>query len=501
MPSLGADMVEGTLLHWLVHPGDVVHKGDVVAEVDTTKAAIEVECFDDGVIGSILVSEGSKVPVGTTLATIETATEAASAASPARPRTEGGAASAEVPAHTAGMASPAERVRPELISSGGVSKDNGARATPLIRRLADEAGIDLTTIRGSGPGGRIVRADIEGAISTGERAAPRVDRAATGRGDGAPAVGPPAPPRERVAPREDTEHLSPRRDVARASGYARRLAAESGIGLANVSGTGPAGAVRARDVHVADADHISTRDSVPSQPRRAAPDVAAEVPQHDPIAVRKLIAAAMTRSKQTVPHYYLSGTIDMDAASRWLGETNRQTPVPARILSPALLLCATARAAKKVPQLNGHWLDDEFRPASAVHLGVVVSLRGGGIMVPTIPDADTLAPSTMMEALRGVVGRARTTRLRSADAVPATITVTNLGDLGVDSVFGVIAAPQVAIVGFGAVTERPCAVDGLLGVRPQVIATLSADHRASDGAVGARFLNTISDLLQHPEEL
>lgn len=498
MPSLGADMVEGTLLHWLVHPGDVVHKGDVVAEVDTTKAAIEVECFDDGVVASILVPEGSKVPVGTTLATIETASEAQSAASPPRPPSEGGEAA---PAHTAGTIGRAKPTQPAPISGAGVSRDNGSRATPLIRRLADEAGIDLATIHGSGPGGRIVRADIEGAISTCERAQPRGDRAATSPADGAPAVGPAAAPRERAAPREGVEYLPARTDVARASGYARRLAAESGIDLASVSGTGPAGAVRARDVRATDADSASARESLSRQPSRATPDVVREVPRHDPIAVRKLIAAAMTRSKQTVPHYYLSATIDMDTASRWLGETNRQIPVPARILAPALLLCATVRAAKKVPQLNGHWLDDEFRPASAVHLGVVVSLRGGGIMVPTIPDADTLTPSAMMEALRGVVGRARTARLRSADAVPATITVTNLGDMGVDSVFGVIAAPQVAIVGFGAVTERPCAVDGLLGVRPQVTATLSADHRASDGAVGARFLNTISDLLQHPEEL
>ncbi|MGW4356815.1 2-oxo acid dehydrogenase subunit E2, partial [Nocardia sp. NPDC004582] len=234
-------------------------------------------------------------------------------------------------------------------------------------------------------------------------------------------------------------------------------------------------------------------------PEAAAPH--RDAPQHDPAEVRKVIAAAMTRSKRTVPHYYLSSTIDMTAARDWLADHNRRVPVADRILPAALLLAATARAAAAVPELNGHWIDDEFRPAAAVHLGVVVSMRAGGIIVPTIPDADRLALPELMSALRGVAERARAVRLRSTDATPATITVTNLGDLGVDSVFGVIAAPQVAIVGFGAVTERPCAVGGLLGVRPQLTATLSADHRATDGAIGARFLHAVDTLLHTPEEL
>ncbi|MBF6137342.1 2-oxo acid dehydrogenase subunit E2 [Nocardia otitidiscaviarum] len=218
-------------------------------------------------------------------------------------------------------------------------------------------------------------------------------------------------------------------------------------------------------------------------------------------AVRAMIAAAMTRSKQTVPHYYLSSTIDMAAAVGWLRETNRRLAVSERVLPAALLLRATALAARKVPDINGFWVDGRFEPAERVDLGVVVSLRGGGIIVPTVPRADTLSVPATMAAVRGIVARSRDGQLRAADATPATLTVTNLGDLGVDSVFGVIPPPQVAIVGFGAVTERPCAVDGLLGVRPQVTATLSADHRASDGAVGARFLHTLSELLQHPEEL
>lgn len=473
-------MVEGTLLHWLVHPGDVVHKGDIVAEVDTTKAAIEVECFDDGVVGSILVPEGKTVRVGTPLATIE----------------------------------PAESVRGAPVSGPDGVRRVGLSATPLIQRLAQDAGIDLATLHGSGPGGRIVRADVENAISTGLGAPPRSAPVAAGFAEGVPA-GERTAPQEGVGTPPSVQRPSPRTAVARASGYARRLALESGVELADVSGSGPGGAVRARDVRMAGVvpePAPATEQPAPTQTAdmaepapgltaARAPEIGAQAPPRDPGAVRKVIAAAMTRSKRTVPHYYLSSTIDMDAAQRWLEATNLRVPVRARLLSSALVLCATARAARRVRALNGHWVDDEFHPASAVHLGVVVSLRGGGIMVPTIPDADALAPPAMMDAMREVVGRARSARLRSADTVPATITVTNLGELGVDSVFGVIAAPQVAIVGFGAVTARPCAVDGMLGVRPQLTATLSADHRASDGAIGARFLNIVAELLQHPEEL
>ncbi|MGY2124234.1 E3 binding domain-containing protein [Nocardia gipuzkoensis] len=268
--------------------------------------------------------------------------------------------------------------------------------TLRLRRLAQEAGIDLATLHGSGPGGRIVRADVEAVISAAERAAPR--RVAAGLDDQVP-LG------ERTKPQEGFDAPkgpSLRTGAARASGYARRLASGSGVDLANVSGTGPAGAVRARDVRTAGVGPgpaSSAAESAPAPPVGETRERAAEAVQHDPVAVRKVIAAAMTRSKRTVPHYYLSSTIDMDAALRWLEDTNRRAPVTARMLSSALLLCATARAARTVPDLNGHWLDDEFRPASDVHIGVVVSLRGGGIMVPTIPDAGALAPPAMIDFL------------------------------------------------------------------------------------------------------
>ncbi|MDX3242161.1 2-oxo acid dehydrogenase subunit E2 [Streptomyces sp. ME18-1-4] len=209
----------------------------------------------------------------------------------------------------------------------------------------------------------------------------------------------------------------------------------------------------------------------------------------------------MSRANRDIPHYYLSTTMDMAAATDWLHEHNRRSPVGERLLPAALLLKAAALAAREVPELNGFWTDDHFTGGEGVHLGVAVSLRGGGLVAPALHDADTLGLPRLMAGLKDVVARARTGRLRGSEVSDATITVTNLGDQGVETVFGVIYPPQVALVGFGRVVDRPWAVDGLLGVRPVVTATLSADHRATDGAVGARYLSAVSRLLQNPEEL
>ncbi|MEU7143916.1 2-oxo acid dehydrogenase subunit E2 [Nocardia sp. NPDC046473] len=475
MPSLGADMEHGTLLQWHVKPGDTVHKGDIVAEVDTAKAAIEVECFDDGTIGEILVPEGATVPVGTVLATIEPvgAKPAVVDAPPARPKHGRPKTSRSLRRDGAGKTAAVSPVVPHIL------------ATPLIRRLAEEAGIELSSIHGSGHDGRILRADVARVVA---------------------AQAPPPPlPTAQVA----TDTVRPAH--VRASGYARRLADEREIDLSSVPGTGPDGAIQADDVRAArtptvalDADvrmPVAEEESAGHETAQPARTRQPAAPQHGQADMRRAIAAAMTHSKQTIPHYYLSSTIDLAAATAWLREVNQAAPVPDRIIMAALQLRAVALAARKVPAVNGYWADDEFQPADTVDIGVIVSLRGGGIIAPTIAGADTLAVREVMVQLRGAVSRARSGRLLSSDTAAATITVTNLGEMGVDSVIGVIAPPQVAIVGFGTVGERPCAIDGLLGVRPQVTVTLAADHRASDGAVGARFLNTVAELLQHPDQL
>jgi pyruvate dehydrogenase E2 component (dihydrolipoamide acetyltransferase) len=185
----------------------------------------------------------------------------------------------------------------------------------------------------------------------------------------------------------------------------------------------------------------------------------------------------------------------------WLGSENLKRPLAQRLLPAALLLKAAALAVREVPEVNGFWIDDGFRGSDAVHLGVAISLRSGGLVAPAIHHADLLGLDDLMAALRDLVMRARGGLLRGSELSDPTITVTNLGEQGVSTVFGVIYPPQVALVGFGAIVERPWAVGGLLGVRPIVTASLAADHRASDGHRGGRYLAAINRLLQQPEQL
>lgn len=217
--------------------------------------------------------------------------------------------------------------------------------------------------------------------------------------------------------------------------------------------------------------------------------------------MREAIGALMARSKREVPHYYLQHEIELSRALEWLHDANLARPVTSRLLPSVLLLSAVARALVDTPSLNGFWVDGSFVPGSGVHLGVAIALRGGGLIAPALHDADQRSLDEIMEGVHDLVQRARAGTLRSSEMSDPTITVTNLGDRGVDLVHGVIYPPQVALVGFGIVRERPVAVDGLLGVRPTVLATLAADHRASDGHLGARLLRQIEDLLQNPETL
>lgn len=444
MPSLGADMDEGTLVEWLVKPGDQIHKGDVIAVVDTAKAAIEVESFSTGTIEKLIVAQGEVVPVGTVLATIDE--------------------------HVAGEAAPKARRKPRPKAKSVPPAGQVHTGSPLVRHLAEELGLELEQVHGTGLAGSITRADVDRT---------RAERAGT--------VRPPSKQRTpRASPSTGTrQHVTP---------YARRTAAELSVDLAAVAGTGPAGAVRAADVRLAaEAQRAAARPPVPAATAMSA---AARVR-----ATRQVTARLMARSKREIPHYYLSDAVDLSRAMAWLHDRNRELEVTERLVPAALLLKAAAVAAARVPQLNGFWIDDQFVAADGVHLGVAISLRGGGLVTPAIHDAADLSPLDLMIRLRDLVSRARTGRLRGSELTDATITVTNLGDQGVEMVYGVIYPPQVALVGFGKVTERAVAVDGLVGAHPVVMTTLAADHRATDGYTGARFLTALSDLLQRPEDM
>ena len=376
MPSLGADMTHGTLVQWNVKPGDAVKRGDIIAIVGTDKADIEVEVYETGTVRTLIAQPGEKLPVGAPLALLEVPGEVAP---------------------SAGVPSPTPVPTPQ-------------------------------------PAGRI--------------------------------------------------HASP---------LARKLAEELGVNLANVQGTGPDGIIESHDVERAAAKPAA----------RAAPAVqhAAPAAAEPPSGMRRAIAAAMARSNREIPHYYLSTQIDMSTAIGWLEQTNRQRSIEKRLLPAALLLKGVARALVEVPELNGYWVNDQLKASAEIHLGVAVSLRTGGLMVPTIHSANQRSLNELMTDLRDIITRTRAGRLRSSDITDSTITITNLGDLGVETVYGVIYPPQVALVGFGKIVERPWAAHGMLGVRPVLTATLAADHRATDGRRGAQFLDILSSVLQKPETL
>ena len=281
----------------------------------------------------------------------------------------------------------------------------------------------------------------------------------------------------------------------RSSPAARQRARELGLGLEALHGTGPHGAIVLRDVHAAPAP----APMPPTPPPPPPPAVRATPPTASPM--RDAIAAAMSRAKREIPHYYLAQTISLKRALAWVSEVNSHLPIDQRILPGALLLRAVAIALWDVPELNGFWIDGAFRASEEVHLGTATSLRTGGLIAPALLDADEKPLDQLMAELRDLVARTRAGRLRSSELTSATITVTSLGDRGCEAVWPVINPPQVAIVGFGAICQRPWVEGASVVPHPTVVATLAADHRVSDGHRGGLFLTAIDHLLQEPDKL
>ncbi len=290
-----------------------------------------------------------------------------------------------------------------------------------------------------------------------------------------PPAMPPSLPAQRPAPAP-----TPAARAVRVTPAARRRAAALGIGLERLRGTGVDGA-------------ICLADLPQEAPRRAA--------GFDPQAMRRAIATTMSRAKREIPHYYLAETVDITAALRRLEGVNAGRDAPARLLPAAMLLRAAALAVAQTPELNGFWEEDGFRPGNGVHVGWAVSLRGGGLLAPAIRHADRLSLDDVMAAMRDLVARARGGGLRGSELTGPTITVTSLGERGAESVLPIIHPPQVAMLGFGRIVERPWVVDNAVVPRRVVTITLAGDHRASDGHRGGLLLARIAALLQTPEAL
>lgn len=381
MPSLGADMEAGTLVEWLVKPGDKVKRNDVIAVVETQKGLIDIEVFDEGFISELLVKETEKVPVGTVLALINPG--------------EIDHANSEINAQKL-------NVTEEAILSKTINvAKHTIKASPLAKRIAEEKGIDLTNVIGTGEDGAITKDDVENEITN------------------------------KIAP------------IAK--------------------------------------DLVTAEQKTNNNMRMA-------------------VAAAMAKSNREIPHYYLAQKVDMSKALTFLRESNSLKPVKLRQLPVVLLIKAVAKALIDVPDLNAYW-ENGIQIKTDINIGFVVSLRNGGLMIPAIQNADKISTDEIMAKLNDIIPRARTMKLRSSDLSESTITITSMGENNAETVFGIIYPPQVALVGFGSIIQQPWVENGMLGIRPVINVTLAADHRATDGATGSRFLMAIKAHLQNPEKL
>jgi pyruvate dehydrogenase E2 component (dihydrolipoamide acetyltransferase) len=385
MPSLGADMEAGTLVEWRKKPGDTVKRGDIIAEVETQKGLIEIEVFDEGIIGELLIKEGAKIPVGTVMALIN-------------PSGNELKKKEITPEQTAIAIQPTEEKIIEKVTEK-TFEARPVKASPLAKRMAAENNIDLSQIQGTGEEDAITKEDVENAIAQ----------------------------KEKIAQSEEKN-----------------------------------------------------------------------IPQVQ--AIRSAVAAAMSKSNREIPHYYLQKRIDITKALVWLREANSKRPIQKRLLPAALIIKATAKSLVDFPNLNATW-DKGLQLKKEINIGFVVSLRAGGIIVPTIHNANLKNVSEIMEALNDIIPRARAMKLRSSDLSDSTITITSLGEGGADVVFGVIYPPQVAIIGFGGSSQQAIVENGMLGIRTVFTVTLAGDHRATDGLTGSDFLVTLNKHLQNPESL
>jgi len=307
-----------------------------------------------------------------------------------------------------------------------------------------------------------------------------------GRAEGpAPTAAPAAPGTGGGGPDEARFRISP---------AARRRARELDVDPASLHGTGPGGAITLEDVEAARREPSPAPAPAPA----ASPAGAAEA---DKAGMRAAIAAAMSRSKREIPHYYLSTQVDVAAAVDWLAVHNASVPVTERLLFAALLLKALALTCRGTPGFSGFHRDGRYEESPAVHVGVAVALRGGGLVAPAIMDTADKPLAGLMEEFRALVTRARAGRLRASELAAPTIILTSLGEDSVDAVFPIIQPPQVAIVGAGAIVERPWVVDDKVVPRQVLTLSLGADHRVTDGRLGAQFLARLARRLGEPASL
>ncbi|HXQ50959.1 MAG TPA: pyruvate dehydrogenase complex dihydrolipoamide acetyltransferase [Stellaceae bacterium] len=434
MPALSPTMTEGNLAKWHKKEGEKVRAGDVLAEIETDKATMEMEAVDEGVLGRILVPEGTQgVKVNQPIAVILGEDEDAKALDVKRPAAPAAAHAPQPPPQpspaTRGREGPAQRegggtAAASLPAGNGHAASDRIIVSPLARRLAVEAGLDLATLAGTGPHGRIVKADVEAAM--GGAARPR----------------PPAP-----APRAATPAASP--GAAPAQGRDQVVA---------LSGNAP---------------HT-------------------EVPIS---AMRRVIARRLSESKQTIPHYYLTVDCEIDRLLAMRAEAN--AAADAKISVNDFVIKAVALALRKVPEANASWSEDAILRWTSVDIAVAVALDDG-LITPIIKSADTKGLAAISAEMKDLAARARAGKLKLTEFQGGTFSVSNLGMFGMKEFAAVINPPQGGILAIGVGEQRPVVKNGALAVATVMSCTLSADHRVVDGATGARWLQTFKTIIEAP---
>ncbi|MDE2878847.1 dihydrolipoamide acetyltransferase family protein [Candidatus Palauibacter soopunensis] len=438
MAQLSPTMEEGKLIEWKVAEGDAVAQGDVVAEIETDKANMDVEALGGGVLRKIIVQEGATVPVGALIGVIAepdeaiddllAEAEAAGGDGPAEGPAEEPATAAVEPAATAVAPEPVAPVEvaadPAGAAPGGAAAVAGGRikASPVARRMAAESGIALAGLTGSGPGGRIVKADIEAALA-----------------GGAPGVAPvPAP-----APAPPTE--------------------------------------------------------APLPPAPAPPPPGLEDRVEEASQMRKAIARRLGQSIGPVPHFFLTTEVDMGRALELRADLNARF-ADGKIGVTDLLLKATAEALNRHPAVNASWEENAIRYHGAVHLGIAVALDEG-LITPVLRDAGRKGLRQISVEARDLIARARARKLAPEEYQGGTFSVSNLGMFEIDQFTAIINPPEAGILAIGQTVEKPVAVDGQVVVRKRMRVTMSCDHRVIDGASGAAFLGAFKAMLENPLEM
>ena len=450
MPALSPTMEEGTLAKWLVKPGDEIQAGDIMAEIETDKATMEFEAVDEGTLVSISIDEGTEnVAVGTVIAVLAEEGEDAEAA-----------AAAPAPA-------------PEPTPSA-----DGPAATPTARKLAEANGIDLNSITGTGPGGKITKGDVEAAGgSSATESAP------------APAPTPtPATSGDRIV----------------ASPLAKRIAEQKGIDLSTVTGSGPNGRIVKADVESAKPGAAPAAAAAPSPTPTpaAAPqlggDLDAPYEEQKLNNVRKVIARRLTEAKQTVPHIYLTVDVQLDALLKLRSQLNASLePDGVKLSVNDLLIKALARALKRVPKCNVSFQGDTLHQYTREDVSVAVAAPSG-LITPIIRDAGSKGLAQISTEMKDLAGKARDGKLQPHEYQGGTASLSNLGMFGTKQFDAVINPPQGMILAVGAGEQRPVVKDGALAVATVMSATGSFDHRAIDGADGAQLMQAFQQLCENP---